>query len=139
MRGRLAGKFAVYCGGGDILIHKRVILQGIHKLSIGKNVRIGQDTFIQASGKVSLGEDVMIGPSVKIWSVNHKFENLEIPIYEQGYDHEPVTIGKGTWLGANTLVMPGVTIPEGCVVCACTVVNKKNTNLIQFCLATLAK
>ncbi len=125
LRAKLASRYVMDFKGGRVIIHKRVTLQGIHNLSLGKNVQIGNDTFIQATGKVVLGMDVMIGPGSKIWSVNHKFNNIDIPIYEQGYEHEPVTIEDGVWLGANSFVMPGVTIPKGCIVCACTVVNKK--------------
>ncbi|WP_321391028.1 acyltransferase [uncultured Desulfuromusa sp.] len=125
IRGGLVSKYSARCDGGKLIIHRRATLQGIHSLTLGENVQIGQDVFIQANGKVTLEDDVMIGPGTKIWSVNHKFEDINVPIYDQGYTQEAVTIKKGVWIGANSFVMPGVTLPEGCVVCACTVVNKK--------------
>lgn len=111
--------------GQDVHILEGVRFRGIHKLKVGDHVRLGVDNFIQASGGVTLGNGVMLGPGVKIWSVNHKFDDLNIPIYDQGYDYEAITIGDGVWLGANVLVLPGVTIPEGCVVSASSVVHKK--------------
>ena len=60
LRASLACKYALHNGGGNIIIHKRVTLQGINNLDIGQNVQIGQDSFIQATGKVTLGENVMI-------------------------------------------------------------------------------
>lgn len=111
--------------GHEVHILEGVKFRGVHKLRVGDYVRLGTDNFIQASGGVRLGNGVMLGPGVKIWSVNHKYDDLNIPIYEQGYDHEAVTIGDGVWLGANVFVLPGVTIPEGCVVSAGSVVHKK--------------
>lgn len=112
------------CGKG-IDISEGVRFRGVQKLIAGDNVRLGVDNFIQASGGLSLGNDVMLGPSVKIWSINHKYDDATRSIADQGYVYDPVTIGDGAWLGANVFVLPGVTIPEGCVVSACSVVHKK--------------
>ena len=111
--------------GKDLYIAEGVRFRGIHELRVGDNVRIGVDNFIQATGGVTLGNDVMLGPGVKIWSVNHKYDDLDCPIADQGYDYDPVVIGDGVWIGANGFIMPGVNIPEGCVVSAGTIVHKK--------------
>lgn len=99
---------------------------GIQELSIGNHVSIGADNFIQASGKVTLADHVMLGPGVKIWSINHRTEDIDIPILKQGYDHKPVYLGEGVWAGANVIILPGVTLPRGCVVAAGSVVGVKN-------------
>lgn len=112
--------------GKNITIYQGVRFRGIHRLSVGNNVYIGVDNFIQASGHVVLGHDVMLGPGVKIWSVNHKTEDITIPIAEQGYDYKKVLIGNGVWVGANVFIMPGVNIPEGCIISAGSVVGVKN-------------
>jgi acetyltransferase-like isoleucine patch superfamily enzyme len=124
IRAHVIPQYFFSCGQG-IIIHENVRYRSVHKLTVGNNVELGVDNFIQASGGVTLEDNVMLGPGVKIWSANHKFEDLAIPIREQGYEYEPVIIGKGTWLGANVFVMPGVTLPEGCVVSAGSVVGKK--------------
>jgi len=124
LRGKLAAKYLKSCNG-FLSVHKNVTLQYLNRMSVGRNVQIGQGAFIQASGEVTIGDDVMIGPDVKIWSVNHVFDSIDVPIYEQGYTFESVEIGHGVWLGANVFVMPGVSLPEGCVVSAGSVVSKK--------------
>ncbi len=124
LRSTVLSNFFSTCGEG-VIIYEGVRFRGIHKLQVGNNVRIGVDNFIQASGGVILEDDVMLGPGVKIWTINHKFDDTNIPIYEQGYSYESVVIGKGCWLGANVFVLPGVHIPEGCVVTACSLVSKK--------------
>lgn len=112
--------------GNQITIHEGVRFRGIHNLNVGNNVHIGVDNFLQASGGIEIQDGVMLGPGVKIWSVNHVYDDISRPILEQGYIEAKVTIGKGSWIAANVFIMPGVIIPEGCVVSAGSVVNIKN-------------
>ena len=111
--------------GECVKIHEGVRFRGAHKIKVGNNVVIGVDNFIQASGGIVLGDHVILGPGVKIWTANHKFDDIDKPILQQGYDYEEVNIGNNVWLGANVFIMPGVTLPEGCVVSAGSVVGKK--------------
>ncbi len=111
--------------GRDVGVHEGVRLRGAAGLRVGDRVEIGVDNFIQASGGVSLGSDVILGPGVKIWSINHRFDDPDQPVSAQGYESAPVTIGDDCWLGANVFVMPGVNLPPGCVVVACSVVGRK--------------
>lgn len=111
--------------GKNISIHEDVRFRNVHQLRVGDDCEIGVGNFLQAGGGITLGDRVMLGPGVKIWSVNHTFDDLDIPINQQGYQREEVVIGDGCWLGANVFVFPGVHLPEGCVVSAGSVVAKK--------------
>jgi acetyltransferase-like isoleucine patch superfamily enzyme len=111
--------------GENIRIHEGVRFRGVHKIEAGNDVEIGVDNFLQASAGLTLEDNVMLGPGVKIWTVNHRVEDPYVPIAKQGYDHDPVSLGRGVWLGANVFIMPGVHLPEGCVVSAGSVVGKK--------------
>jgi len=116
-----------YCArvGKNLRVHEGVRFRGIHNLSMGDHVQIGVDDFLQCTGGLELGDRVMLGPGVKIWSVNHVFDDPDIPIDEQGYHEEKVVIGASCWLGAEVFVFPGVELPEGCVVSAGSVLTKK--------------
>ncbi len=81
---------------------------------------------IQADGVVEIGEDVLLGPGVKIWSANHGFSDPSKPIQDQPYERKKVTIGNGCWIGANSFLMPGVNLGEGCIVSAGAVVGAKD-------------
>jgi len=85
-------------------------------------VEIGVDSFLQASGGLVLGDRVITGPGTQIWTINHVFDDHTRPIAEQGYERAPVVIGDDCWLGAGVFIMPGVELPEGCVVSAHSVV-----------------
>ena len=86
---------------------------------------ISNNNFIQASGGVHIGNNVILGSNVKIWSINHNFNRIDIPIFEQGRTSDEVTIDDDVLLNDNVFVMPGVHLPRGCVVMPCSVVNKK--------------
>lgn len=111
--------------GKGTAIHEGVRFRNVHRLKVGEDCEIGVENFLQAGGGITLGDRVMLGPGVKIWSVNHNFEDLDRPINQQGYTQDEVVIGDGCWLGANVFVFPGVHLPEGCVVSAGSVVAKK--------------
>lgn len=125
LRIKVFSPYFAHCGAG-VTINQNVNFRGIHKLSVGDRANLGFGCFIQASGGVNIGEDVLLGNDVKIWSVNHIYQNTNLPIFEQGYDEKEVTIGRNCWLGANVVVLPGVNLPEGCVVSAGSVVGVKN-------------
>jgi len=107
------------------VIHQDVRIRNIQNLFVGENVFLGESNVIQAAGGVELGDNVLLGPGVKIWSANHKFDDPEKPIAEQGYEFKKVTIGSNVWIGANAFVMPGAVIGEGCIISAGSVVGGK--------------
>jgi acetyltransferase-like isoleucine patch superfamily enzyme len=123
-RARWLRRHAAACGE-NIVIDEGFRVWNVHRLRIGNNCVISPDSFIQAQGGITIGDNVMLAPGVKIWSVNHVFSDTTRPIRDQGYEEEAVEIGSGCWLGANVFVMPGVSLPEGCVVSAGSVVGKK--------------
>ncbi|MEW8508785.1 MAG: DapH/DapD/GlmU-related protein [Candidatus Thiodiazotropha sp.] len=67
-----------------------------------------------------------MGPGVKIWTQNHIFDDPDKPINESGYSYAPVSIGKDIWIGANSFIMPGTIIGNGCVISAHSCVGGKN-------------
>jgi acetyltransferase-like isoleucine patch superfamily enzyme len=73
---------------------------------------------------VLIEEYVLLARNVQIADHAHAFDNIDVPIMEQGIDRiAQVTIGRGTWLGQNVVVLPGATIGQHCVVGANSVVN----------------
>ena len=103
------------------------------KLIIGSHVSIGMGSHISAAKHVMIGDYVLIAPNVFIQDISHAFERTDVPIIRQGISRmAPVVIGRGTWLGHNVVVLPGVTIGQHCVVGANSVVN---SSIPDFCVA----
>lgn len=74
---------------------------------------------------ILIEDDVMMGSGVHIYITNHRFDKLDIPLIDQGYyPDKPVVLKRGCWLGANTIVLPGVTIGANSVIGAGSVVTK---------------
>lgn len=89
---------------------------------IGDHTRIGlHNTII---GPVTIGSHVNLAQGITVTALNHIFEDSDKRIDEQGVSTTPVTIGDDIWIGANAVVLPGVTIGAHSVVAAGAVVTK---------------
>lgn len=111
------GSYAIGCS--KIVIGDRVIIRPGTML-FGE---IDPNEDIEAS--IIIEEDVLIGCGVHVYVNNHYFEDTSIPIYEQGYyPTKCVKIKKGSWIGANAIILNGVEIGENSVVGAGSIVTK---------------
>lgn len=89
---------------------------------IGDHTRIGlHNTVI---GPVTIGNHVNLAQGITVTALNHNFDNVELRIDEQGVSTNPVTIADDVWIGANAVVLPGVSIGSHSVVAAGAVVTK---------------
>lgn len=103
------------------------------QISIGKNVIIRPNTMLFADefAKIIIKDNVMIGAGVHFYVNNHKFEDTNMPIIEQGYyPSEDIIIKEGAWIGANSIILPGVIIGENSVVGAGSIVTKSIPNRV---------
>lgn len=90
--------------------------------TLGNFSELGTRCLIQ--GDVHIGDNVIMGPDVKIYSRNHKFDKLDVPIRDQGKEYKHTYIGNDVWLGANVLVMAGCKLGDHTIVAAGSVVTK---------------
>lgn len=103
---------------------------GCSQISIGERVVIRPGCMIHGetetlTDSIIIENDVMMGSGVHIYVENHRFDNPNIPIIDQGhYQAQQVILKKGCWLGANIIVLPGVIIGENSVVGAGSIVTK---------------
>ena len=105
-------------------------------VAVGKYVTVGEGTYANMNltliddWKITIGRHVLFGPNVTLCTTGH-------PIHPDhrmdGMYSFPITIGDNVWLGANVIVMPGVTIGENAVIGAGSVVTKDiPPNVIAF-------
>jgi acetyltransferase-like isoleucine patch superfamily enzyme len=66
-----------------------------------------------------------MAPGVKIWSVNHNYQDKDKLIEEQGQTEHEVIIGNDVFIASNAFIIPGVHLPDGAVVSAGAIVGKK--------------
>ena len=87
---------------------------------IGDYTRIGiHNTVI---GPVTIGSHVNLAQGITVTALNHNFSDTTKRIDEQGITTKPVIISDDVWIGANAVILPGVTIGRHCVVAAGAVV-----------------
>ena len=89
---------------------------------IGDHTRIGIHCTV--IGPVCIGNHVNLAQGITVTALNHNFDDTTKRIDEQGVSTKPVTIGDDVWIGANAVILPGVTIGRHCVVAAGAVVTK---------------
>ncbi len=83
-------------------------------VTIGSNTYIGKNCVIQSEhGEIFIGNNVMLGPGVHIHGGNHEYRHigkLMRKITKTSGSDGVITIGDDTWIGANALILKGVSI-----------------------------
>ncbi|NRB82849.1 MAG: acyltransferase [Winogradskyella sp.] len=95
---------------------------GVGDVIIGDRTRIGLSNTI--IGPVNIGNDVRLAQGVVISGLNHNYKDIYRPIHAQGFTTKPIIIEDESWIGANTVILPGVTIGRHSIVAAGSVVTK---------------
>ena len=91
-------------------------------LIIGDYTRIGMgDTII---GPVQIGNHVNLAQNVTVTGLNHNFELVDKRIDEQGINKKLIVIEDNVWVGANAVILPGVTLGYHSIVAAGSVVTR---------------
>jgi acetyltransferase-like isoleucine patch superfamily enzyme len=94
-------------------------------IRIGENSRI-HGSCLHAGESITIGRNCLIAANCQIFDGSGhdlSFDNVSARIYTVG-STKPVVIEDNVWLGANVIVLPGVTIGFGAVVAANSVVTK---------------
>ena len=107
---------------------KNLVVLPVFNCDNGKNIHVGDyflanyNVTILDIREVTIGNNVMIAPNTLITTVNH-------PLNPMGRRKhlciaKPVKIGNDVWIGANVVILPGVTIGNNVVIAAGAVVTK---------------
>ncbi|WP_210444461.1 sugar O-acetyltransferase, partial [Vibrio crassostreae] len=89
---------------------------------LGNNVYVNFNLTLVDDTDVFIGDNVMIAPNVTIATGTHPI-SPELRLKAAQFN-VPVRIGNNVWLGAHTVVLPGVTIGENSVIGAGSIVTK---------------
>ena len=90
-------------------------------ISIGEGSIIGDKAILDGRYGIVIGKNVNFSTGVWLWTLQHDVNSPDFSITGQG---APITIGDRAWLSCRTVVLPGVSIGEGAVIAAGSVVTK---------------
>ena len=91
------------------------------QLAMGESVFVGYGSEFDVASRVSIGSNVLIAPGCFITDHSH-IHRAGASIASQGCESAPVRIGDDVWLGAHSIVLAGVTIGNGAIIGANSVV-----------------
>lgn len=93
-------------------------------ITIGTNCTVQSFSIVHGHGGCEIGNDVRIASHTVIIPANHRFEDSSRPIREQGVTRIGIRIESDVWIGSGCIVLDGVTVGQGGVIGAGSVVNK---------------
>lgn len=98
------------------------INNGVGPVIIGDRTKIGLSNTI--IGPVTIGNDIRLAQNITLSGLNHNYQDVSRPIHVQGVSTSPIVVEDATWIGANVVVLAGVTIGKHCVIAAGSIVTK---------------
>ncbi|WP_040920406.1 acyltransferase [Leptonema illini] len=113
---------SIKIGAGCRIHHFAQLLTYRGHIILGENCSVNPFTILYGHGGLTIGNNVRIAAHVVIIPSNHNFQRIDIPIFQQGHSQKGITIGDDVWIGANSVILDGVTIGNGAIVSAGAVV-----------------
>lgn len=110
--------------GSNVDMLNGVVIMSPQKVEIGHDTFLNEFVRIGGQNGVKIGNFVQLSQNVSLISENHKYSNPRFPIKKQGYFGKNIVIEDDVWIGANTVVMSGVTVGQGAIIGANAVVTK---------------
>jgi maltose O-acetyltransferase len=108
--------------GDKVMIESNVFFGDGRDIEVGNHVQINEDCWIR---NVKIGNYVMIAPKVMILNYGHITDTTEVPMILQGTRrYKQTIIEDDVWVGARSIILPGIHIGEGAIVGAGAVVTK---------------
>ena len=105
--------------GRNILLKPGVEVLSPGGLTIGSHTNIGRGVHLDSRGGLKIGDNVNISDDVAIWTAEHDIQSPDF-VMTTG----PVSVGSRAWLCFRSIILPGVTLGEGCVVASGAIVTK---------------
>ena len=95
-------------------------------LRIGSHTRIANGCFLDAKqGGLEIGNDVLIGPNCVLVTSNYKFDQLGVPLEQQGMTSMGTRIGNNVFIGANCVILDGSHIGDDVIITPCSLISGK--------------
>lgn len=140
-KGVYIGKHCALNGKHNITLEDSVMVRpyaqiwsGGGTVKIGQGSEIGECCRLSIANSLNIGKKVLLSPNVYITDFDHEYRNLEVPVIDQGVVQkgQTVSIGDGSYIGINAVIVGNVKIGKHCVIGANSVVTK---DVPDYCVA----
>ncbi len=93
------------------------------RLTIGENSQLNPFTVVYVGEPITIGKNVMIAPHCMLVSADHDFKQTDVPMRFAGsISKGPIVIEDNAWIGANSVILSGVTVGHDALIAAGSVV-----------------
>ncbi|MDG1143827.1 MAG: acyltransferase [Burkholderiales bacterium] len=106
--------------GESVRLRMPLVVYQPESISLGSFIDLGEFVILRGGGGVTIGNRVLIAAGVAILSEGHP---VDLPRWRQ-VRSSAVCIGNDVWIGANAVILPGVSLGDGVVVAAGAVVSR---------------
>lgn len=110
-------------GGNKLFLEDKIKLIFAENLTLGQNVYIGAEAYINCLGNVTIGDHTILSRRVTIYSYDHNFKEPDRLPFDDKNVKRPVHIGSYVWIGMNVIITPGTTIGDGAIIGMGTIVS----------------
>lgn len=111
--------------GNNLLIQDNFRYRNLRRFIVGNNLFIGHHSEIYpGEHNLLIGNNVMISQYVLIIGQNHGHSSIKIPMVQQKQISKQIVIKDDVWIGAHSIILPGVTINKGAIIGAGSVVTR---------------
>ena len=124
-------KGAIKRHGKQVVFGRGFRMIGVNNIEIGSDVSIGENSlFMCTRANIKIGDHVMTGPRVTMITGGHRMDILgrymtTIKNEEKALeDDQDIVLEGDNWIGANAVILKGVTIGKGSVIAAGAIVTK---------------
>lgn len=109
-------------GSFSIIEDFSTINNGVGEVVIGHHTLIGMSNVV--IGPVNIGSNIIFAQNIVLSGLNHSYEDIDTPISLQPVTTKTITIEDDCWIGANAVVVAGVTVGKHSIIAAGAVVTK---------------
>lgn len=114
------------------LYHNKVILMGVprllypEKIKFGRNIRINDTVFLHAKNGIVIGDNTTLSYGASIITESYDITSFANYI-RRNHGGAPIVIGGNVWIGASSIILPGIKIEDNIIVGAGSVVTRNLT------------
>lgn len=114
--------FLQLCGlkiGHDSVINMKLYTLSPYRVKIGNKCHINRNCFLDGRGGISIGNNVSVSFNAQIVTGSHKIHSSSFQSVFM-----PIIIDDFVWIGINAIILQGVHIGKGAIICAGAVVTR---------------